>query len=92
MPGSSYYLDSVPAWAVFVGTVAICWVAIEGGYLVGRLRVRRDAHEKGDSIAAIHGTILALLAFILAFTFGMASTRYLARRRARTLSFCIPSL
>lgn len=91
MPGSSYYLDSVPAWAVFVVTVAICWVAIKGGYLVGRLRVRRDAHEKGDSIAAIHGTILALLTFILAFTFGMASTRYLARHRARTLSFCIPS-
>ena len=78
---TNYLLDTLPTWAVFVGTVVVTWLAIEVGYYVGRLRVRRGVPEKADSIAAMHGTILALLAFILAFTFGMASTRYDARKR-----------
>jgi hypothetical protein len=81
VPSTGYFLDALPTWAVFVGTVAITWLAIEGGYLVGRLRVRSGSYEKGASISAMHGTILALLAFILAITFGMASERYDARKR-----------
>ena len=81
MLGNTYFLDTLPALGVFFGTVAICWLAIEGGYLAGRLRVRGGAHEKGDSVSAMHGSILALLAFILAFTFGMAANRYDARKK-----------
>lgn len=81
MDPTGYFLDDLPTWAVFVGTVAITWLAIEGGYLAGRLRVRSGTHEKGDSVSAMHGTILALLAFTLAITFGMASERYDVRKR-----------
>ncbi len=81
MIGAGYFLDVMPAWAVFVATVAMCWLAIEGGRLAGRLRVRVGAHEKSDSVVALHGSILALLAFILAFTFGMAANRFDARKK-----------
>jgi hypothetical protein len=79
--GTVYFLDVLPAWAVFVATVAMCWLAVEGGRLAGRLRVRVGAQEKSDSVAALHGSILALLAFILAFTFGMAANRFDARKK-----------
>lgn len=77
----SYFLDFVPIWVLFVVTVAITWLAIEVGFLAGRHRVRRGPADAGDSMAGIHGSILALLAFILAITFSMAATRYDTRKQ-----------
>lgn len=66
--------------AFFVGTFILVMAAIEGGYRLGRSSHRRSRQEKESPVSAIEGSILALLAFILAFTFGTASNRFDARR------------
>jgi hypothetical protein len=61
-------------------TTLLIVAAIEGGYLLGKKARRRSADEKESPVGAIAGTVLALLAFILAFTFGIVSDRYDARQ------------
>jgi hypothetical protein len=66
--------------AVFAATIVVVVVAIEGGFRLGRTARRRSQGEKESPVSAIAGTILALLAFIMAFTFGIGSDRYDARK------------
>jgi hypothetical protein len=66
--------------AVFAATIVVVVVAIEGGFRLGRAARRRSEQEKESPVSAIAGTILALLAFIMAFTFGIGSDRYDARK------------
>ena len=73
-------LESVPIWGFFVGTIAIVLVAIEIGFQLGHAAHRRSEDEKESPVGAIAGSILGLLAFILAFTFGLVSDRYDARK------------
>jgi hypothetical protein len=73
-------MDDIPLWLLFVGTVVIVVGTIELGYLIGKEARRRKADEKEAPVSAIAGTVLALLAFILAFTFGIVANRYDARR------------
>jgi hypothetical protein len=64
----------------FVATVILVVGSIEAGYRLGRGARRRSEDEKESPVSAISGTILGLLAFILAFTFGIVSARYDARK------------
>lgn len=73
-------MDLLPAWAVSVATVLLVVASIEGGYRLGQSARRRSDPEKEAPVSAIAGAILALLAFILAFTFGIVSDRYEARK------------
>jgi NADH:ubiquinone oxidoreductase subunit 6 (subunit J) len=73
-------LDSVPIVALFVGAILIVMLPMEGGYRLGRMEHRRSKQEKESPVSAIAGAVLALLAFILAFTFGIASNRLDARK------------
>jgi len=75
-------LDAIPIWLLFLA-VAICTgLALEGGYRFGRWRRALAADEKETPVGAMVGSILALFAFMLAFTFGMAGSRFEARRTA----------
>ena len=73
-------LDTMPLWLTFVTTAALfigCWAA---GFRLGR---RQRTSGDGESLEGeIVGAALGLLAFILAFTFGMAEDRFDARRSA----------
>jgi hypothetical protein len=71
---------TLPLGAVFAATMLMVAVAIEGGYRLGRAARRRSEDEKEAPVSAIAGTILALLAFIMAFTFGIVSERYDTRK------------
>jgi hypothetical protein len=73
-------IDDVPLWLLFVGTTLLIVAAIEVGYRIGRTAHRKSEDEKEAPVSAIAGTVLALLAFILAFTFGIVSDRYDARK------------
>jgi hypothetical protein len=73
-------IDDVPIWLLFVGTTLLIVGAIEVGYRIGRTAHRKSEDEKEAPVSAITGTVLALLAFILAFTFGIVSDRYDARK------------
>lgn len=65
-------------WLLVV-TILIVLGAVEGGYRLGRYRQRAGAEHEAP-VGTIVGAALALLAFVLAFTFGMAAARYDTRR------------
>jgi hypothetical protein len=73
-------LDVVPLWGLFLAACAISWIALEGGYRLGRRRHAHDPDEKDAPVGAMVGSILALLAFMLGFTFSLAASRFDARR------------
>jgi hypothetical protein len=73
-------MDIVPIWALFVGTILVVIIAIEAGYRLGDISHRRSADEKESPVSAFAGAVLGLLAFMLAFTFSIASNRYDARK------------
>src|SRR5262245_58083880 len=74
-------LDFLPLWGFFAGTIALILLSVEAGYQLGQYRRRRCEEEKDAPVGAIVAATLGLLGFILAFTFGMASTRFDARRQ-----------
>jgi hypothetical protein len=73
-------LDYVPLWGVFLGTVLLVVLSVEVGFRVGGFRRRLTNAEKDAPVGAIVGATLGLLAFMLAFTFGLAASRFDARR------------
>jgi len=74
-------LDSIPLWALCLATIAIGFLSVEAGYRLGRLRRLRSEAEKESSVGVMVAATLGLLAFTLAFTFGLAWGRFDARRQ-----------
>jgi hypothetical protein len=72
--------DAIPIWAFFVATVGVVIASIEAGYRLGQIAHRRSADEKESPTSAFAGAVLGLVAFILAFTFGIVSNRFDARK------------
>ncbi|MEJ2548881.1 MAG: DUF4239 domain-containing protein [Gemmatimonadota bacterium] len=75
------FLDAFPDPVIFLFIVATTWLAIEAGYRIGKKQMFRGSGGAAGSAAGIQGSILALLAFVLALTFNMAVTRFEARKR-----------
>lgn len=73
-------LDHFPFWLQFVLIFLAVALAIESGYRLGTAAHRRSEEEKESPVSAIAGSILGLLAFMLAFTFGIVSNRFDDRR------------
>ena len=73
-------MEAIPVWEFFVGTILVVLMAIEIGFRMGHAAHRRSEDEKESPVGAIAGSILGLLAFMLAFTFGLVSERYDARK------------
>lgn len=73
-------LDSLPIWAFFVGTILLVMLSIEAGYALGNLARRGRGGEKEAPISGVSGAVLGLTAFMLAFTFGIVTDRYDARK------------
>ena len=74
-------LDGLPIPAVFITFAILALVAFEGGYRVGLWWQVRTPDEKEGPTGMLVGSILALLAFMLAVTMGMASDRFDTRRQ-----------
>src|SRR4051794_14129102 len=68
-------LDVVPLWALLIGILLIVLLSVEGGYRVGRFRAGR-MHEMETPVGEMVAATLGLLAFLLAFTFGLAASRF----------------
>ena len=73
-------LDLLPIWGVFLTTVAVVLLAVEGGFRLGQYRRRRSEQEDRPPVGEMVAATLALLAFMLAFTFGLAASRFDVRR------------
>lgn len=74
-------IDFLPLWALLPFIVGIVILSLEIGRQLGLLRARRAEVEKESSVGAMVGATLGLLAFIMAFTFGMAGSRFDNRRQ-----------
>ncbi len=79
---SGDFLGSVPMWGIFLLQVVVTLAAIEAGQWLGARRSKLEEHESEDAVNAVSGAVLALLAFVLALTFGAAASRFDMRRDA----------
>ena len=73
--------DLIPIWAVLLLTAAIVLVAFEVGFLLGGRRQPLAGQEPEGPLGAMVGATLGLLAFVLAFTFSMAESRFDTRKQ-----------
>ena len=77
-------LDSLPILGVFAAFAIFTLICYEGGFRLGRWWQDREPGEQEGPTGILVGSILALLAFLLAVTMGMAADRF-DRRRAIVL-------
>lgn len=73
--------DSLPIGVFFLAFAIIAGTISELGYRLGRWWQERTPDEKEGPTSMIVGSILALMAFLLAIAMGMASDRFDTRRR-----------
>jgi hypothetical protein len=73
-------LDLLPLWALSVALLGINLLFDELGFRVGRLRSQRAGRESDSIVSTVVGAQLGLLAFLLAFTFGIVAQRAEVRR------------
>lgn len=76
-----FRLNSIPLWGVFILAIVTVLASIWIGTLLGRRRRNQPDHESESSLGTIIGAMLGLLAFMLAFTFGMAADRFQTRKQ-----------
>lgn len=73
-------LDVLPLWGLFLITVGVVLLSVECGFRYGRYRLQRGSTEREGPVGSMVSATLALLAFLLAFTFSMAASRFEDRR------------
>lgn len=78
----SEMLDVIPLWCFLPMLLIVGLLTLEAGYRLGKWRHSRAVDEKEAPVAAMVGSVLGLLAFMLAFTFSMAASRFDTRRHA----------
>ena len=74
-------LDLLPLWAILPLTIAVTLLSVEVGYRVAAYREQHSLEEKESPVGGMVGATLGLLAFMLAFTFGLAGSRFEDRRQ-----------
>jgi hypothetical protein len=78
--GTTQILDSLPILGVFAAFALVSLIFYEIGFRFGRWWQDREPGEQEGPTSLLIGSILALLAFLLAVTMGMASDRFDTRR------------
>ncbi len=74
-----HFNDFWPFWGALLPTFLGALLAAELGYRLGAYRARRGATARSGAGTMV-GSLFALLAFMLAFTFGLAASRFDTRR------------
>jgi drug/metabolite transporter (DMT)-like permease len=74
-------LDSLPILGFFAAFIGVALITMEVGYFIGFWWQTRTSDEKEGPTVMIVGSLLTLMAFLLAITMGMASERFDARRK-----------
>jgi hypothetical protein len=75
-----YFLDSLPIGVVFALYGIVAAIMSESGYRLGHWWQERTPDEREGPTNMIVGSLLALMAFLLAISMGMASDRFDTRR------------
>jgi hypothetical protein len=74
-------LDSLPLWSLYLAMTVAVLTSVETGFQFGKYRRRIGAAEKEGPVGPMVGATLALLAFLITFTFGIAASRFETRRQ-----------
>ncbi len=74
-------MDPYPIWVIAIGFAVITLACYEGGFRLGRWWQERMPGEQEGPTGVLVSSILALMAFLLAVTMGMASDRFDTRRQ-----------
>jgi len=74
-------LDLFPLWTILPITIGVSLISVEAGYRLARYLQRDSQEEKESPVGGMVGATLALLALMLAFTFGLAGSRFEDRRQ-----------
>ena len=69
-------VPQIPLWAVFFGTFLLVVLSILIGYRIGAYYRKRYGEKEEGPIGSVVGATLGLLAFLLAFTFGLSANRF----------------
>ncbi|OHB57896.1 MAG: hypothetical protein A2Y12_01620 [Planctomycetes bacterium GWF2_42_9] len=77
---SDFNFDKIPLPVFFIFAVIIVLISIQIGKLLGQNIRRKPDHESESSLGSVIAATLGLLAFMLAFTFGITEQRYQARK------------
>lgn len=83
--GLQRFLDSIPILLYLLLAITIMILALEAGYRVGRHYRRNPDKSQMAQVRAIMGASLALLAFMLAFSFAVAQRHFEERTDAYLL-------
>jgi hypothetical protein len=75
------FFGSAPLWIIFVITVAIIVLSIYSGIFISRIRRKDTTAEDEIPVDTIAGATLALLGFMLAFTFGFTASRFDSKKQ-----------
>ncbi len=75
-----YLISYLPLWVTYLFIVIIIVLSVWSGIAFARWRKSHIENEDDAPINTIVGATLGLLAFILAFTFGLTSSRFDARK------------
>lgn len=84
MQFSQPFYYSIPIWVMFLIILVLILLSIDAGFRYGARKRQLPDRKKEAPVSSIIGATLGLLAFMLAFTFGMAATRF-DTRKALTL-------
>jgi hypothetical protein len=74
-------IEVVPLRVIYGCSVIMVLLSIQCGIWVGRYRRSRSGQDQDSPLGAAVGATLGLLAFMLAFTFGMTASRFDARKQ-----------
>ncbi|MFA7229770.1 MAG: hypothetical protein WC071_00730 [Victivallaceae bacterium] len=74
------FIEQIPLWFFYAVSVGIVFSSVLVGFWLGSI-LRRNNRGSDAPVGTIVGSMLGLLAFILAFTFGMAASRFDARKQ-----------
>ncbi len=72
--------DVLPIWILFALTVLGALLAVEIGFRFGRYQQQSAEGQQEAAVGGMVAATLGLLAFMLAFTFGMAGSRFEERK------------
>lgn len=72
--------DLIPLWLAFVGMVAIVLLSSYGGLILARFRTSRIGGDEETPVSTIVAAMVALLGFLLTFTFGLTAGRLGTRK------------
>jgi len=76
-----HFLRTMPLWLVFFFTVLVVLISVYIGFRIGRYARGRSEDATQLSSGSVVAASLGLLAFMLAFTFGIAANRFDTRKQ-----------